>query len=112
MGVIIAYMRLNSGSTYEKNVMPRNDVTVSKHGLKYRCVLTATSILSVRLHVWNEHLYMNLAYDPINYYKSYCSRKLRKYCTNIPVIQDICGRSQAYTMDARIMTLLVRQRCF
>ena len=28
------FLRLNSGSTYEKNVMPRNDVTVCKHGLK------------------------------------------------------------------------------
>ncbi len=28
------FLRLNSGSTYEKNVMPRNDVTVCKHGLR------------------------------------------------------------------------------
>lgn len=27
-------LRLNSGSTYEKNEIPRNDVTVCKHGLK------------------------------------------------------------------------------
>ena len=27
-------LRLNQGSTYEKNVMPRDDVSVIKHGLK------------------------------------------------------------------------------
>ena len=27
-------LRLNRGSTYEANVMPRNDVSITKHGLK------------------------------------------------------------------------------
>ena len=27
-------LRMNRGSTYEKNVMPRDDISVLKHGLK------------------------------------------------------------------------------
>lgn len=27
-------LRMNQGSTYEKNVMPREDISVTKHGLK------------------------------------------------------------------------------
>lgn len=27
-------LRMNQGSTYEKNVMPRDEISVTKHGLK------------------------------------------------------------------------------
>ena len=27
-------LRMNCGSTYEKNVMPRDDISLTKHGLK------------------------------------------------------------------------------
>ena len=27
-------LRLNRGSSYEKNVMPRDDISITKHGLK------------------------------------------------------------------------------
>ena len=27
-------LRMNRGSSYEKNVMPRDDISITKHGLK------------------------------------------------------------------------------
>ena len=47
-------LRLNSGSTYEANVIPRNDISVTKHGLKIPVDANSYSEFIERMRVYEQ----------------------------------------------------------
>lgn len=54
-------LQLNRGSTYEKNVMPRDDISITKHGLKIPVDAHDYSEFTTRMKV-QEQKFMSVFY--------------------------------------------------